>query len=311
MNAFASPFPSTDFLSSTAMSNFREWLPFPVLMNATASEVAFSKLPQLPPLPVASSPRETAPTSWVIPAMPAAGEPTERVAPISSARRARATGDYNDEDLAAALCPVVEQSVQQVFQQPGAMMESYWEPWLRTLIRRTFAEQRSLYEPIDEPGWLSRLNWSVGAFFGGRSYREVLWEKTGRFRMEEVYLLRANDGKCLAHVAGDAQREGGMRRAMEMARLLADSRFDAEGALRSRFRLPQGLRAELRAGRFCDLVAVVSGNFPESLLVDLDFLLRRIESRYGKELVEQEDVDLTGLRPLLVDCLLINAPSFS
>jgi len=311
MNAFASPFPSTDFLSSTAMSNFREWLPFPVMVSATPAEKARPKLRHLPPLPLASSQQEVAPASLVMPAMPAAAEVESNPPHILAPKRARVTSDYNDEDLAAALCPVVEQSVQQVFQQPGAMMESYWEPWLRTLIRRTFAEQRSLHEPIEEPGWLTQLSWSVGAFFRGRSYREVMWEKTGRFRIEEVYLLRANDGKLLAHAAVEALRSRGMRQVMEKAQMLAVARFDAEGALRSQFRLPQGLRAELRAGRYCDLIAVVSGVFPEPMLVDLDFLLRRIESRFGKDLLEQEAADLKGLRTLLVDCLLINAPSLS
>jgi hypothetical protein len=298
------PFPLADFPTQGAMSHLRQWNPLPMLMNLNPSAVERPTWPTLPALPLFGN--TPVPPPRVMPTMPSAVAPQRHIDPTPPPTELQP--DYTDQDLAAALMPLVEISLHQTLLQPGSLIDMHWEPWLRTTIRRALAEQRSLHEPIEEPGWFDHMLCHMNANWSGRSIDEVLSEKIRPFRVEQIYLLARDGGEMLAHAAIQP-RHTKTNQVAAMARHLAQNIHDAEGTLRLQFRLPRGRNAELRAGRHSYLIAVVVGDFPEILRTDLDFILRRIEERYGKRLADRDPSLAVHLRPYLQDGLLLANPS--
>ncbi len=216
--------------------------------------------------------------------------------------------DYTDEDLTAALAPVMEQSLQQTLHQSGSCMDTHWEPWLRSTIRRALAEQRSLQDTVDEPGLFERFCWRIAAFFQGGSYEQMLWENSKRFRVEEVYLLERGSRELLSHAGIGEPGFSQNRRILENARRLAESLHDDEGTIRLQFRQPRGRKAEVRVGRHAVLIAVVLGEFPEALRVDLDYCLRRVEERFSARFADRDESLARVVQTYLEECLLIAMP---
>jgi hypothetical protein len=293
--------------------------PFPTISTATvpAAEDRPS-LPGLPPLPAAGMAAISAPP--VLPTMPSKAslfssrpsapsvEETESSRTVAPVLPVEDSPDFTDEDLAAVLVPAMEQSLQQTLHQSGSCMDTHWEPWLRSTIRRALAEQRSLQDAVEEPGLFQRFCWRIGAFFRDRSYEQMLWENTKRFRVEEVYLLERGSGALLSHAGIDEPGASPSKRMAEKARHLAESLYDAEGTIRLQFRQPRGRKAEVRVGRHAVLIAVVLGEFPEALRVDLDYCLRRVEERFGARFCDRDESLARVVQTYLEECLLIAMP---
>jgi hypothetical protein len=318
MNASLTPFPFVDLSVATDAKPSRAWVPFPMLMNTTASMPHITPRSVLPPLPafwqpgnsvdgdlfampdsLASVPREQRMDSPFVPR-------TESMAPAMEPHSAET--DYTDQDLAAALSPLLEDSLQQVLNRPNSLMETHWEPWLRMTMRRALAEHRSLGEPIAEAGWLARLCWRFSAHVSGREYDEYLSEKHQQFRVEQVFLLSREEGHLLAHTCLDESRWGNSTAVLAQAGQLAEMMRDADGTLRLQFHLAEGRRAELRVGRAACLIVITTGIFPDSLHADLDFALRRIEERFGSRFSDRNAALAAKIKPMLTDCLYMADP---
>lgn len=292
--------------------------PFPALSSASSPAAERPALPGLPPLPADGV--TAIPVAPVLPTMPskpslfstrpAAPAAEEMTAAVESAYAAAAEDvpDYTDADLSAALAPAMEQSLQQTLHQSGTCMDTHWEPWLRSTIRRALAEQRSLQDVEVEPGAFQRFCWRIAAFFSDRNYEQILWENTKRFRVEEVYLLERGGGGLISHAGLDEPGMANPKRTAEKARLLAKSLYDDEGTIRLQFRQPRGRKAEVRVGRQAILIAVVLGEFPEALRVDLDYCLRRVEERFGARFADRDEALARVVQTQLEECLLIATP---
>jgi len=307
MTASFSPFP--------AMS-------FPALSGSVLAEdltaVARPALPGLPPLPAAGV--AAIPAATMLPTMPSKPSlfATRPAAPAAAEMAASGAGtlalpadelpDFTDDDWTAVLVPAMEQSLQQTLHQSGSCMDTHWEPWLRSTIRHALAEQRSLQDAVEEPGLFQRFCWRIGAFFRDRSYEQMLWENTKRFRVEEVYLLERGSGALLSHAGIDEPGASPSKRMTEKARHLAESLYDDEGTIRLQFRQPRGRKAEVRVGRHAVLIAVVLGEFPEALRVDLDYCLRRVEERFGARFCDRDESLARVVQTYLEECLLIAMP---
>lgn len=306
MTATFSPFPAMSFPALSASG------------QADDDAATRPALPGLPPLPAAGSAASQATTA--LPAMPAktsffsaqVAEPAiakkAEPAPVAPLFSVEDLPDFTDADWTAALVPAMEQSLQQTLHQSGACMDTHWEPWLRSTIRRALAEQRSLQDAVEEPGVFQRFCWRIGAIFSDRSYEQMLWEATKRFRVEEVYLLERTGGALLSHAAihghGSVSRKG----IAENARQLAASLYDDEGTIRLQFRCARGRKAEVRVGRHAVLIAVVLGEFSEALRVDLDYCLRRVEERFGARFADHDESLARLVQTYLEECLLIAMP---
>jgi len=210
--------------------------------------------------------------------------------------------DFTDADLSDALLPLVGGAIRGLNFQDDASFEAV----LRATFRRALAEHHA--GPFHDPGFAHRFLWRTQALFTSRSYDEVLAEKIRRFHVEEVYLLDRDRLSLVSYASCDPVRHANPRRVGAFARQLALRVKDEAGAVLPGFELGEGRRTLIRPGEFCHLVAVVRGEINELLKSDLDFALRRIESRFRESFLQVQPL-LKELQPLLEECLLIHSPA--
>jgi hypothetical protein len=210
--------------------------------------------------------------------------------------------DYTDEDLREAIAPLVAGAMAgESFRDEAAL-----EAMLRSTFRRALAEHHG--GPFQPPGVSHRTLWRLQALFTSRSYEEVLSDKIRRFHVEEVYLLDRDKLSLISYASSDPVRHAHPRKIGSFARQLALRVRDDSGALLLGFELGEGRRTVVRCGQFSLLVAVIRGDVNDLVKADLDFALKRIETRYRIEFVQGHPL-LQELQPLLEECLLIHSPA--
>ena len=121
-------------------------------------------------------------------------------------------------------------------------------------------------------------------------------------------LLDRDRLSLVSYASNDPVRHANARKVGSFARQLALRVRDESGALQLGFELGEGRRTFVRSGSFCHLVAVIKGEINDLLKSDLDFALRRIETRYRTPFVQGHPL-LRELQPLLEECLLIHSPA--
>lgn len=224
------------------------------------------------------------------------------------ARRAAPTAekppepDFTDADLTAALLPLVGAAGSGLNFHDDASFEAV----LRATFRRALAENGA--GPFVEPDWRHRAIWHLQALFTSRSYDEVLADKLRRFSVEEVYLLDRDKLSLISYASCDPVRHANPRRVGSFAKQLAIRVKDESGAILLGFELGENRRTFVRPGRFCHLVAVIRGEINDLVKADLDFALRRIETRFEEPFLHGQPL-LKELQPLLEECLLIHSPA--
>jgi hypothetical protein len=149
--------------------------------------------------------------------------------------------------------------------------------------------------------------WHLQALFSSRAYEDVLADKIRRFHVEEVYLLDRDRLSLVSYASADPMRHANPRKVGSFARQLALRLRDESGALQLGFELGENRRTFVRAGRFCYMIAVIQGESNDLMKSDLDFALKRIETRYRTPFVQGQPL-LKELQPLLEECLLIHSP---
>jgi len=210
--------------------------------------------------------------------------------------------DYTDEDLRAAIAPLVAGAMTGESFRDDASLEAM----LRSTFRRALAEHHG--GPFQPPGVSHRALWRLQALFTSRSYDEVLSDKIRRFHVEEVYLLDRDKLSLISYASSDPVRHAHPRKVGSFARQLALRVRDDSGALLLGFELGERRRTLVRCGQFCLMVAVIRGDVNDLVKADLDFALKRIETRYKSEFVQGHPL-LQELQPLLEECLLIHSPA--
>jgi hypothetical protein len=292
--------------------------PLPTSLPVPAPAGAVRGIPvQSFPVPGGTPPREIEPL-----ALPALGDfasrPFETPAPAPAsapaaapAETARKTApgrppepDFTDSDLTAALLPLVGAAA------AGSGLnfhdDASFEAVLRATFRRALAEQHA--GPFQDPDLTHRILWRAQALFTSRSYDEVLADKIRRFSVEEVFLLDRDKLSLISYASCDPVRHANPRRVGSFAKQLAIRVKDESGALLLGFELGENRRTFVRPGRFCHLVAVIRGEINDLVKADLDFALRRIETRFEEPFVQGRPL-LKELQPLLEECLLIHSPA--
>jgi len=223
--------------------------------------------------------------------------------PKKTTAPAKREADFTDADLAAALLPLVPAASGA---NPSFHDDASFEAVLRATFRRALAEHQS--GPFQDPDITHRMLWRMQALFSSRTYDEVLADKIRRFHVEEVYLLDRDRLSLVSYASSDPVKHADARRAGPFARQLASRVKDETGALQLGFELGEGRRTFVRAGSFCYLVAVIRGEINDLVKADLDFALKRIETRYRSPFVQGHPL-LKELQPLLEECLLIHSPA--
>jgi hypothetical protein len=263
------------------------------------------------------SPATPYPATWPAPltALPTAPkkpiEPTPPIAPShhTTPSPAPEPGDFTDNDLREALGPIIEDSVRRAVYAQENGIDTYLEPMLRATIRRALAEYSPTSRPFQAPAAYDRLIWHLQALFTSRTYEDILFERTNRFQVEEVYLLDASSLALVSFASCDPARHASAKRITPTVHRIAMELRDAQGAIRTAFELPDQRNAIACAGNLVNLVAVVRGRPSELILADLEFALRRIEDRFREQFKKEGSPLLLALQPFLEDCLLIQAPA--
>lgn len=287
--------------------------PLPTSVSVPTSAVAVRGIPvQSFPVPGSPPAREIEPL-----ALPALGDfasrpfetPALRTEAVAASAPSAAPAaeqppepDFTDADLTAALLPLVGGTGGGLNFHDDASFEAV----LRATFRRALAEQHS--GPFQDPDLTHRILWRAQALFTSRSYDEVLADKIRRFSVEEVFLLDRDKLSLISYASCDPVRHSNPRRVGSFAKQLAIRVKDESGAILLGFELGENRRTFVRPGRFCHLVAVIRGEINDLVKADLDFALRRIETRFEEPFVHGQPL-LKELQPLLEECLLIHSPA--
>ena len=331
MTAVLTPLPSPVSGLATRVVRSPEWTPMPSDCNADFATAAraISAAPALPSWPGGNAPAASSfPASWPVPltvlpsptaaAVPVSPIPSGSVSPppaappepvIAPSVVELAQPDFTDDDLREAFGPIVEQAVRSAVYAKENGIDTYLEPMLRSTIRRALAEYAPASRPFQGPGTFDRLMWHFQALFTSRTYEDILFEKTHRFQVEEVFLLDISSLALISFASCDPARHSSAKRVSSTVHRLAMQVRDEDKKIRESFELPDQRNAISRAGRHVVLTAVVRGQSNELVLADLEFALRRIEDRFREQFQEQGSALLQTLQPFLEDCLLIQAPA--
>jgi hypothetical protein len=214
--------------------------------------------------------------------------------------------DFTDADLREALAPLFKQ----VIDRHGPIAGDWQlEPMLRATIRRALAEYSPGTRPFQPPGGFDRLMWRLQALFTSRTYEDILFQKTHRFQIEEVFLLDASSLALVSYASSNPARHATPRRIENTVQRLAIQLRDEAGKIRPSFNLADSRNVFSHAGQFITMLAVVRGMPNEMALTDLAFSVQRIEERFRERFQVQGSPLLKALQPFLEDCLLIQAPA--
>lgn len=243
-----------------------------------------------------------------------APKPLETPAPFASAPPPQQSvepppPDFTDDDLREALAPIVEQAVRSAVYAKENGIDTYLEPMLRATIRRALAEYAPAARPFRAPGTYDRIMWHLKALFTSRTYEDIVFEKTHRFQVEEVFLIDADTLSLISFASCDPARHSSAKRVTPTVHQLALGLRDDAGNFNESFELADQRNAIACAGGLVHLVAVVRGRPSELILSDLEFALRRIEDRFREQFRKKGTPLLYTLQPYLEDCLLIQAPA--
>ena len=238
----------------------------------------------------------------------AAGMPLDHESPTPSSTIG-AKPDFTDADLLDALGPIMEQAVRKSVYATENGIDTHLEPMLRATIRRALAEYAPASRPFQAPGVFDRFVWHLKALFTSRTYEDIVFEKTRRFQVEEVFLLDSRTLALVSFASCDPARHASVRRVSGTAQRLALQLRDETGGLRRHIELSDHRHLISREGSHVVLMTLVRGQPGELVSADLEFALRRIEDHFREQFSQEGSSLLHEIQPFLEDCLLIQSPA--
>lgn len=303
-SAILTPLPSSSPGLPARIVRSQNWSPFP----------ATTTLPTGPGAPAASA--RAFPATWPSPLAALPTQPTApptpipaEIPPTPASSAPPQSPDFTDDDLRQALSPIIEQAVRSAVYAKENGIDTYLEPMLRATIRRALAEYSPSSRPFRAPPAFDRFIWHLQALFTSRTYEDIVFERTHRFQVEEVFLVDSATLALVSFASCDPARHASAKRvAPTVHRLTLDLR-DEGGKIREAFELPDHRNALACPGHHVHLIAVVRGRPSELIIADLEFALRRIEDRFREQFKQEGSPLLFALQPFLEDCLLIQAPA--
>lgn len=215
-------------------------------------------------------------------------------------------GDFTDRDLREAIAPLFEGlGGGGGFSSEDPMLE----PLMRAAVRRALAEYSRSPRPFAAPDVSDRLSWRLQALFTSRTYEEILFDKTHRYQVDEVYLLDVRSLALISFASSNPARHASVKRVEGSAQRVALQLRDDAGKIRPQLDLPDERKVLTNVGEHSVLVAVIRGTTNELLELDLEYARRRIESRFRGRLAPGGPPLMLELQPYLEDCLLLQAPA--
>lgn len=308
-----SPVPSEPYPTPVGRLSLPSWPEMPLTSqqgDTAPAAAAFRSLPSYEVSPPASFPAGPPAPFEPAPAPPAechAASVPETAPPTPASPAPQDLPDFTDQDLLDAFAPIFRGIT---IQAAPAPIDLHLEPMLRATVRRALAEYSpTTGRPFTNPGVWDRFKWRMRALFTSRSYEDILFEKTNRFQVDEVFLLDTSTLALVSYASTNPGRHASAKRVENTVHRLALQLREANGPLRRYLKLPDDRNVIVREGSFVSLVAVFRGMPNEMAINDLGYTLSTIEDRFEDRYRIPGSPLLKLLQPFLEDCLLIQAPA--
>ncbi|MEM9419426.1 MAG: OmpA family protein [Planctomycetota bacterium] len=222
--------------------------------------------------------------------------------------------EQEDDQLGRALSGTVEEAIQtSVKNNPQPMIDAVF-PVIGPAIRKAVSEAlagavQSLNQTLEHSLSVKSLRWRMEAARTGKPFAEVVLLKTLRYRVEQVFLIHAESGLLMQHVAAegvetrDEQLVSGMFTAI--TEFVRDS-FNTHESAGLRTMQVGGVTVWVERGPHAILAGAVRGSAPAELREVFQQVLEDIHLRHG-DLLESftgDDSETAVVEPELQRCLV-------
>jgi outer membrane protein OmpA-like peptidoglycan-associated protein len=201
-----------------------------------------------------------------------------------------------DRQLGRALAPTIETALTESIRRNPRDIATAIFPVLGPAIRKAIAETmaglvRSINSAVEHSFSIQGIKWRIESWRTGVPYAEVVIAHALVYRVEQVFLIHAETGLLLAHVAApdlnvpDADLISGMLTAIQD--FVRDSFRPGEGGTLSTFTVGEHT-VHVEAGPRALIAAVIRGQSPESVQERLQHTIEQIHLEYASPLAEFE-----------------------
>lgn len=218
-----------------------------------------------------------------------------------------------DTQLGRALAPTVESALRESIHRNPREIATAIFPILGPAIRKAIAETmaglvRSINRAVEHSFSLRGIRWRLEAWRTGVPYAEIVIKHALVYRAEQVFLIHADSGLLLAHVAApelavpDADLISGMLTAIQD--FVRDSFRPAEGATLRSFSVGEHT-VHVEVGPQALIAAVIRGQAPDDYRVRVQDTLETTHLRFASQLAgfSGDASPFEAARPLLSQCL--------
>lgn len=218
-----------------------------------------------------------------------------------------------DDQLGRALGPTIETAMRESIRRNPEEMATAIFPILGPAIRKAIAETmaalvRSINAAVEQSLSVNGIKWRIEAWRTGVPYPEIVIRHALVYRVEQVFLVHAETGLLLEHVAAqdlqidDADLISSMMSAI--GDFVRDSFRPGEGATLRTFSVGEHT-VQVEAGPRALLAVVIRGQAPDSLLLRQQDTLETIHLEYASQLADfsGDSEPFESARPLLATCL--------
>jgi OOP family OmpA-OmpF porin len=218
-----------------------------------------------------------------------------------------------DEQLGRALSPTIDTALRESIRRDPREIATAIFPILGPAIRKAISEAmsglvRSINNAVEQSLSLQGLKWRVEAWRSGVPYPEVVLKHALVYRVEQAFLIHAETGLLLEHVAARdlVTREPELVSSMLSAiqDFVRDSFMPGDGATLRTFSVGDHT-VQVEAGPRALLALVIKGEAPPGLLQKQQDTLETIHLELASQLAEfnGDARPLAPARPLLDSCL--------
>lgn len=217
--------------------------------------------------------------------------------------------ENSDQNSGNFLPAMIEEAVQRALFHPKNGFQLYLEPMIRQSIRRALAEQMESSQHFSPLNASAKLAWRLKALFSSRSFDDIVFERTRRYQVVEVFLLQRGSNQLISYASNDPSRHYHSKKIQKNLKQLVKDCRNHLGQLLPDCPLPDGRCALTRKGKFAYLIAIMRGSPNPLIESDLDYAILQIEQRF-RERLQNNPIDLMRpLQPVLESCLLIQSPA--
>jgi hypothetical protein len=183
------------------------------------------------------------------------------------------------------------------------------EPLIRQAARRALAEHEPASGSFNRADWWGVLVWKLQALLTSRTFEDVAFDRTRRFRVEEIFLFGRGPLELLSFASRDPFRHANHRKIAPTVRRLAAILEDRQPAHGSSIPLEKRLAATVWHGPGSVMVAIVRGTLTERHATDLGLVHSQAARWLDRRPPCTDRPLIWDLQSILEDGLLISAPA--